>query len=75
MVQIRLKQDNQEARLQLFDHTNSDGGSIWYKIFDNNHNLVTEGNLPVDTEFTSTFQGTENEMAILICEYLGLTII
>lgn len=75
MVQIRLKQDNQEARLQLFDHTNSEGGSIWYKIFDNNHNLVTEGNLPIDAEFTSTFDGTEIAMANLICGHLGLTII
>jgi hypothetical protein len=76
MIQIQPKTytTGTATLLQVINYTNSEGGSVWYKIFDTNHNLVTEGNLPVDAEFISTFDGTEIAMGNLIAEYLGLTI-
>lgn len=56
--------------------TISDGsGSIWYKLFSADNNIVTEGNLPVDTEFALAYDGTEIMAANYIANYLGVVIL
>ena len=56
--------------------TISDGsGSIWYKLLAADNTLVTEGNLPVDSEFALAYDGTEIMAANYIANYLGVVII
>jgi len=49
-------------------------GSIWYKVFDANDNIVTEGNLPVDEQFALAYDSSEIMAGKYIADYLGLTV-
>jgi hypothetical protein len=77
MIQIQPKTytTGTATLLHVTDCTSSDGGSIWYKLFDANHEIVTQGNLPIDGDVLQSFDGTEIAMGNLIAEYLMLTLI
>jgi hypothetical protein len=50
-------------------------GAIWYKLLSADNKIVTEGNLPVDTEFALAYNGSEIMAGNYIAEYLGVTIL
>jgi hypothetical protein len=56
--------------------TIADGsGAIWYKLLDDKHKIVTEGNLPVDAEFALAYNGSEIMAGNYIANYLGVVIL
>lgn len=77
MVQIETKtiSGKEVVKLSVTPHIGNDSGSIWYKLFDANHALVTEGNIPIDMDFIDTFNGTEIMAANYVANYLGVIIL
>ena len=77
MIQIQAKQySTGTATLLHVNATIANGsGSIWYKLFDANDKIVTEGNVPVGEDFALAYDGSEIMAGNYIAEYLGLTII
>jgi hypothetical protein len=77
MIQIQPREYTTGiATLLQVTATIADGsGSIWYKLLDANHKIVTEGNLPVDAEFALAYNGSEIMAGNYIANYLGVTIL
>jgi len=56
--------------------TIADGsGAIWYKLLSADNKIVTEGNLPVDSEFALAYNGSEIMAGNYIANYLGVVIL
>jgi len=77
MIQIEYKEYTTGIATKLHvTATISDGsGSIWYKLLAADNTLVTEGNLPVDTDFALAYNGSEIMAGNYIANYLGVVII
>jgi hypothetical protein len=75
MYQIDNKKYPTAVTMSVTPNIGSDNGSIWYKIFNVNGEKVTEGNVPVDSDFIATYNGNEIIAANYIAQYLGVVII
>ncbi len=77
MLQIQPREyTTGTATLLHVTATIADGsGSIWYKLLDADNKIVTEGNLPVDTEFALAYNGSEIMAGNYIANYLGVVIL
>jgi hypothetical protein len=77
MIQIQPREYTTGiATLLHVKATIADGsGAIWYKLLSADNKIVTEGNLPVDTEFALAYNGSEIMAGNYIAEYLGVTIL
>lgn len=77
MIQIEYKEYTTGIATKLHvTATISDGsGSIWYKLLAADNTLVTEGNLPVDTDFALAYNGSEIMAGNYIANYLDVVII
>jgi len=77
MIQIQAKQySTGVATLLHVKATIADGsGAIWYKLLSADNKIVTEGNLPVDSEFALAYNGSEIMAGNYIANYLGVVIL
>jgi hypothetical protein len=77
MIQIQPREyTTGTATLLHVTATIADGsGSIWYKVLSADNKIVTEGNLPVDSEFALAYNGSEIMAGNYIANYLGVVIL
>jgi hypothetical protein len=77
MIQIQPREyTTGTATLLHVTATIADGsGAIWYKLLSADNKIVTEGNLPVDTEFALAYNGSEIMAGNYIANYLGVVIL
>ena len=77
MIQIQPREYTTGiATLLHVTATIADGsGSIWYKLLNADNKIVTEGNLPVDSEFALAYNGSEIMAGNYIANYLGVVIL
>jgi hypothetical protein len=77
MIQIQPREYTTGiATLLHVKATIADGsGSIWYKLLSADNKIVTEGNLPVDTDFALAYNGSEIMAGNYIANYLGVVIL
>ena len=77
MIQIQPREYTTGiATLLHVTATIADGsGAIWYKLLSADNKIVTEGNLPVDSEFALAYNGSEIMAGNYIAQYLGVVIL
>jgi hypothetical protein len=77
MIQIQPREYTTGiATLLHVKATIADGsGAIWYKLLSADNKIVTEGNLPVDSEFALAYNGSEIMAGNYIANYLGVVIL
>lgn len=77
MIQIQAKEYTTGVAVKLMVDAaiSGESGNIWYKLFDAENNIVTDGCVPVGNEFISNYDYSEIYTANYIANYLGVVIL